>query len=522
VIPVSADEIQTVAVFRNSANVPGITWEPYIDSVAWSLFDSYEKLDVVNNSGNYYRALQAVPVGTDITAVAYWELFVPSTESIVFFNTTFAAIDGVALVAFGILNPAISAGVLELGQTYRINTVGTTNFITVGAAVNTVGTEFTATGTATGTGTATIAYSWSTPQVNTFVADADIVSSRTLNLDIYTGGTNPANMVVTKNGLRLRPADGVEWISDGSTTNFDLPTRGGFTQQIINAPTDIKVWVDGILQVQSVGLVTGSYSVTIWSGAENRQVIFVDSPAVGSTILIAVNTVAEYDVAANTIEIITPPNIGDVFQVIGWNDTRQQNALTLVFQGPVTTGITVVEPYDSTDFDSGTLSGDPGSFDYSQGTAIPNNDFWLRRADVDPSRLWVTLDGFRLFEGEDYVVEGEYLILASGAIGSADIMVITEFTNSVVPEAMAFRIYQDMRGVQATYRITSATTTAVSQAVSATDDIIYVDDASVLSAPDLPNGIFGVITIGGERIMYRVRDTALNFVSSLLRGTAGH
>jgi hypothetical protein len=521
VIPVSADEIQTVAVFRNSANVPGITWEPYIDSVAWSLFDSYEKLDVVNNSGNYYRALQAVPVGTDITAVAYWELFVPSTESIVFFNTTFAAIDGVALVAFGILNPAISAGVLELGQTYRINTVGTTNFITVGAAVNTVGTEFTATGTATGTGTATIAYSWSTPQVNTFVADADIVSSRTLNLDIYTGGTNPANMVVTKNGLRLRPADGVEWISDGSTTNFDLPTRGGFTQQIINAPTDIKVWVDGILQVQSVGLVTGSYSVTIWSGAENRQVIFVDSPAVGSTILIAVNTVAEYDVAANTIEIITPPNIGDVFQVIGWNDTRQQNALTLVFQGPVTTGITVVEPYDSTDFDSGTLSGDPGSFDYSQGTAIPNNDFWLRRADVDPSRLWVTLDGFRLFEGEDYVVEGEYLILASGAIGSADIMVITEFTNSVVPEAMAFRIYQDMRGVQATYRITSATTTAVSQAVSATDDIIYVDDASVLSAPDLPNGIFGVITIGGERIMYRVRDTALNFVSSLLRGTAG-
>jgi hypothetical protein len=57
--------------------------------------------------------------------------------------------------------------------------------------------------------------------------------------------------------------------------------------------------------------------------------------------------------------------------------------------------------------------------------------------------------------------------------------------------------------------------------VSATADIIYVDNAAALSEPDLPNGIFGVITIGGERIMYRVRDTALNFVSSLLRGTAG-
>jgi hypothetical protein len=522
VIPVSTSEIQTVAVFLNSANISGITWEPYIDSVAWNLFSSYEKLDVVNNSGSYYRALQNVPVGTDITNIVYWELFVPATESIVFFNTTVVSTDGIALVAFGIeYTTEIGASALELGQTYRINTVGTTNFITVGAAVNTVGTEFTATGTAAGTGTATIAYSWSTAQVDTFVADDTIVSSRTLNLDIDSGGTNPANMVVTKNGLRLRPADGIEWISDGSTLGFGFPSRGGYSQQIINAATDVKVWVDGILQVQSVGLITGAYSVTVWSGAEDRQVIFVTAPDAGAAILISVSTVADYDVAAASIEIISPPNLGDVFQVIGWNDTRQQNALTLVFQGPVTTGITVVEPYDSTDFDSGTLSDDPGSYDYSEGTSIPVNDFWLQRADVNPSRLWVTLNGIRQFEGENFVVEGEYLILASGAIGSADIMVITEFTDSVVPEAMAFRIYQDMRGVQGTYRITAATTTAVSQAVSATADIIYVDNAAALSEPDLPNGIFGVITIGGERIMYRVRDTALNFVSSLLRGTAG-
>ena len=522
VIPVNASEIQTVAVFLNSANISGITWEPYIDSLDWSLFDSYEKLDVVNNSGSYYRALQNVPAGTDITAVTYWELFVPTTESIVFFNTAIASTDGIALVAFGIeYNTEISAGALELGQTYRIATVGTTNFITVGAAVNTVGTEFTATGTAAGTGTATIAYSWSTAQVDTFVADATIVSSRTLNLDIDSGGTNPANMVVTKNGLRLRPADGIEWISDGSTIEFDLPSRGGYTQQIINAPTDVKVWVNGILQVQSVGLTAGVYSVTVWSGAEDRQVVFVTAPAAGAAILISVNTVADYDVSANSIEIVSPPNLGDVFQVIGWNDTRQQNALTLVFQGPVTTGITVVEPYDSTDFDSGTLSEDPGSFDYSEGTSISVNDFWLQRDNVNPSRLWVTLDGIRQFEGENFVVEGEYLILASGAIGAAQIMVITEFTNSIVPEAMAFRIYQDMRGVQGTYRITAATTTAVSQTLSATADIIYVDNAAALSEPDLPNGIFGVITINGERIMYRVRDTALNFVSSLIRGTAG-
>jgi hypothetical protein len=33
--------------------------------------------------------------------------------------------------------------------------------------------------------------------------------------------------------------------------------------------------------------------------------------------------------------------------------------------------------------------------------------------------------------------------------------------------------------------------------------------------------VFGLITIGGERIMYRARDTVANTVSGLMRGTAG-
>jgi len=31
------------------------------------------------------------------------------------------------------------------------------------------------------------------------------------------------------------------------------------------------------------------------------------------------------------------------------------------------------------------------------GSAIYNNDFWLERAGIDAGRLWVTLDGYRLF-----------------------------------------------------------------------------------------------------------------------------
>ena len=100
-------------------------------------------------------------------------------------------------------------------------------------------------------------------------------------------------------------------------------------------------------------------------------------------------------------------------------------------------------------------------------------------------------------------------------------MAVTEYTESIVPEAVAFRIFQDMRGVQATYRMTDSTTTTLTQSLSATADIIYVDNASNLTEPNLPAGVFGVITINGERIMYRYRDIALNTVSGLQRGTAG-
>jgi hypothetical protein len=98
---------------------------------------------------------------------------------------------------------------------------------------------------------------------------------------------------------------------------------------------------------------------------------------------------------------------------------------------------------------------------------------------------------------------------------------ISEFTNSVVPPAMAFRIFQDMQGFQLTYRITPATTTFLTQALTATADIVHVADASALTLPVLSYNQWGVLTVNGERIMYRERDLINNTVSSLIRGTAG-
>jgi hypothetical protein len=261
--------------------------------------------------------------------------------------------------------------------------------------------------------------------------------------------------------------------------------------------------------------------------------VFETPPNSGDQILITVSTLADclfaYDAStpAFTAELQIVPllNIGDIIEVITWNDTEQQSMLTLTFQGPIETGVVVTQPYDTTDYDSPTLNNPfqplPGDFDSAVGVTVPANDFDLLRDNINGNRLWVTLDGLRIFEGSDYTIEGQYLILATGVINTNQQLVVTEFTDSIVPEAAAFRIFQDMRGVQATYRMTPATTTKLAQDLSATADTIYVLNAGALTEPDLPAGVFGVITIGGERIMYRNRDVANNTVSGLRRGTAG-
>jgi hypothetical protein len=474
VIPVNAAEIAEIAVFVNgSITNETVTWLPFTESVEWSIVESYSVQQIVFDNGNYYRAITNVPAGTPLTNIEFWLPFVPTLKTIIDLNQEYGFDDGISLVALGFTEPK--------------------------------------------------QYSWSTPQVQYVVADQFIVNSKTILFENSVEGTNPANLIVIRNGRRLRPAEGIEWIGDGSTVSFGLPQRGGYQQNIINSFTDINVWVNGVFQTQAFGANPGDYSVSNWDGSNTpgRQIIFSNAPPSEARILISVSTVAEYGVLGNQLQIVGVVNLNDVFQIITWNDTEQQDILTQVFVGPIISGVTINEPYDSTDYDTGNVNNESGSFDFTTGDVVANNDFFLDRSNVNPSRLWVTLSGLRLFEGVDYTVSGTEVILNSGAISPTDVLVVTQFTNSIVPDAIGFRIFQDMRGIQSTYRITDTTSTELVADLSATADVVVVQNASLLAEPNLAVGLFGAITINGERILYRNRDLANNTLSGLRRGTAG-
>jgi hypothetical protein len=300
---------------------------------------------------------------------------------------------------------------------------------------------------------------------------------------------------------------------------YYLPTRGGYSQALIS-DNDVSVYVNNESLVLGIGFVVDPYD-----GSSDRTVTLTEMPAAGTRILISVSTAAQYYLSGSTLIWKTTGSLipidGDIVSVTTWNDTSEQNILTQVFVGPETQGLLISEGYDTTNFDAATLADTPGSFDYSVGIQIQTNQFDTGRPITDAARLEITLDGNFLFEDDGFTVNGSTVIISGPTINASQVVSITSFTQSVVPGSIGFRIFQDMRGLQTAYRITTNTTTELVADLLSTDDVIHVADATRLPIPNLPLGIFGIITINGERIAYRYIDTAANTVSGLHRGTAG-
>lgn len=111
--------------------------------------------------------------------------------------------DAGGLVQIPSTGTVVTAGSFIVGQTYIIATVGTTDFTLVGAASNTVGLSFDATGVGAGTGTATVSgfpttfvKGWAFLDETTYVmtAEADIQGSKLNNTSLWS----PLNTVTAE------------------------------------------------------------------------------------------------------------------------------------------------------------------------------------------------------------------------------------------------------------------------------------------------------------------------------------
>jgi len=345
-------------------------------------------------------------------------------------------------------------------------------------------------------------HDWSAPVIQAEIADG---STLTWTLDNSVQGTNPANLVVEINGRRARPPEGIQWTVDGSSRTYFLPNRGGYDQGLIGN-NEVYAWIDNTPLTYGVQFVLDPYD-----GSSDRTITLSFDPEPGAQLLISVDHAADYYLDGSTL-IYKPtasllPLLGDVVTFTTFNDTSQQNILTQVFVGPTTQGSQINVGYDTTRYDQGAPFVE-STFDEGTGTIILTNVFDTGRVIDNPNRLLITIDGEYLFPYQDWYVDGTAVVISGPPINPASVVSITNFTQSITPDAEAFRIFQDMRGEQLVYRITPETTTKTVAQVMSTSDVIYVEQVNHLSQPNLPDGIFGQITIDGERITYRFRETA--------------
>jgi len=360
--------------------------------------------------------------------------------------------------------------------------------------------------------TTPIQYSWSTSVEEYFYYDG---STATYPLTNSLQGTNIANMIVNRDGFRLRPPEGIEYTGDGSSLGPYYLSTTAKTNQALISTADILVYVDNVRQFVAV-----NWSLSTYDGSSDRYVEFNTQslPATGSKIQIFTTTEADYTIInTSDLNLRVSAAFNALFDVTTFNDTAQQNIITKVYVGPSSQGVTTGIAYDEDDYDQ-------SEFDQTAGTTIDTNNFALGRLVTANARLIVTLNGEYLRPSIDFTVTTgsdnlSILTLNLSILNAADVLAVTMFTSSVVPNSLDFRIFQDMLGNQKLLRLNTTNTTTLTQDVAVNDDVIFVADTTKLSTPNLGQGIFGQIIVGGERITYR--NIGSNSVSGLRRGTAG-
>jgi hypothetical protein len=188
----------------------------------------------------------------------------------------------------------ITAGSFIVGNTYVIATVGTTDFTLIGAASNTVGVRFTATGVGAGDGTATTFTGRAVNVTGVVAVDNGGTGATSLNPNsVVTGGSTSTGAVAT---VRPGTLGNVLSSTAGSTVTagsfvvgnqYSILTLGTTTNAQWNtiAGTSAVTYVVGSTFTCAdigTGLGDGTAQITTWTSAANNKLTSMTAQATTS------------------------------------------------------------------------------------------------------------------------------------------------------------------------------------------------------------------------------------------------
>ena len=337
-----------------------------------------------------------------------------------------------------------------------------------------------------------------------------LAGTRTYTLDnpVETTGPREGQCIVTINGLRLTPPSYTYYYGDGTTTRFAVNN----TLKIPANAVTVKVYLDGIQCTPGV-----QYSTSIVGNV--YYVDFVIAPPKESEIDIGNLTRAEFVIDSGTTLVIdnrVALTAGDELNVISFTDSEPLKIRTEVFVGNTLFSKPLLIGFDSLPLDDWNWDSNK-----TQDSYMPY--YTLSRPVTDTVRLWVTVDGVRIFPNRDYIMYDNVTleILNTVAISSNSPVVVSSFTETIAARPMSFRIFKNMINEYSYYRMATVNSTYLIQDLYITDTEIYVVDASVLDDPSPSEAIPGVIFINGERITYYEKDDTTNILGNIRRSTGG-
>lgn len=159
---------------------------------------------------------------------------------------------------------------------------------------------------------------------------------------------------------------------------------------------------------------------------------------------------------------------------------------------------------------------------------VENRRYKISRQVLDDNYIWVQLNGIPLIARVDYeILDDRRTVQISDAFrnSSIDSVVITSIgSQRLSATVLGYRIFTDIFNRTHFKRLSGQNTTYLTRPLRFADDIMYINNVSVLTPPLLAKKIPGIVLIDGERIeFFKIGTDAVygDFVSQLRRGTLG-
>ena len=392
-------------------------------------------------------------------------------------------------------SPLITAGSFVVGKQYKIVSVGTTNFTLIGAASNTVGETFTATGVGSGTGTAQRTTFGGIDLLGTiYYVNDPIASGTTFKIKDENGNiitlSNDSGLVVALVGGN--PAIRITTGVDHNLSTNDLVRIDG-----LEGATQLNNNVYYVHVINSTQFDLYEYFATDpdivyqpYYGAVNYPVTACNSRTSGGYVwedaLFVLYDVVATDTTAitNVITIdasYTTDNLVITTPIYFTEGSKQVGDTTL---GGLTIGkkYYVREILNATEFTiSEIIGGDEVSLTTASGTM--NCTQW-EQTNVD--RLWVTLNGERVPSSKLRLNPGNFVSILTTIVAD-DIVTITSMMPSATPNEEVMLLNVNKNDDATIYRANSLTKTWVLGDVYPTTTAIVVDDATKITTQIIQN-----------------------------------